>query len=282
MNEKIHTYAGALKTSRGRMLLMKTAGLAIVAGLGKAVMTMKEFLDETGLSYSQLLKLSPAILIAGDEARALMDEFGGINNVTGKTLISMKLLNFQYGISADSTAKLLGQMEAISNYSREQLLNQIKSNAELARANGVAPAQVMEDVASNTEFFAQYAKDGGDNIFKAAIKARKLGLSIDAIASSTDNLLDFESSIESQMEASVLLGRQINLDKARQLAFMGETSKLAEELKNQVGSEAEFNRMNVIQRKALAGAVGLNVEQLSKLIRNQETSKDLADKFKAK
>ena len=35
-----------------------------------------------------------------------------------------------------------------------------------------------------------------------------------------------------------------------------------------VGGEAEFNKMNVIQRKALAESVGLNVEQLSRLVRN--------------
>ena len=36
----------------------------------------------------------------------------------------------------------------------------------------------------------------------------------------------------------------------------------------QVGGEAEFNKMNVIQRKALAESVGVNVEQLSRLVRN--------------
>ena len=36
----------------------------------------------------------------------------------------------------------------------------------------------------------------------------------------------------------------------------------------QVGGEVEFNKMNVIQRKALADSVGVNVEQLSRLVRN--------------
>ena len=41
-----------------------------------------------------------------------------------------------------------------------------------------------------------------------------------------------------------------------------------EEILRQVGGEAEFNKMNVIQRKALADSVGVNVEQLSRLVRN--------------
>jgi len=40
------------------------------------------------------------------------------------------------------------------------------------------------------------------------------------------------------------------------------------EILKQVGGEAEFNKMNVIQRKALAESVGVNVEQLSRLVRN--------------
>ena len=40
------------------------------------------------------------------------------------------------------------------------------------------------------------------------------------------------------------------------------------EILKQVGGEVEFNRLNVIQRKALADSVGVNVEQLSRLVRN--------------
>ena len=84
----------------------------------------------------------------------------------------------------------------------------------------------------------------------------------------TESLLDFETSIEKQMEASVLLGRNINLDKARQLALAGKQDQMMGEILKQVGGEAEFNKMNVIQRKALAESVGVNVEQLSRLVRN--------------
>ena len=90
-----------------------------------------------------------------------------------------------------------------------------------------------------------------------------------AVSSITEGLLDFESSIEKQMEASVLLGRQLNLDRARQLALTGDQVGMMKEVLKQVGGEAEFNKMNVLQRRALAESVGTNVEQLSRLVRNQ-------------
>jgi hypothetical protein len=106
------------------------------------------------------------------------------------------------------------------------------------------------------------------NIINAGVAARKLGLEMSAVASISNSLLDFETSIEDQMTASLLLGRQINLDKARQLALAGDQEGVMKEILKAVGGEAEFNKMNVIQRRALAKSVGVEVEQLSRLVRN--------------
>ena len=84
-----------------------------------------------------------------------------------------------------------------------------------------------------------------------------------AVSSISESLLNFESSIAGQLEASMLLGREINLDRARQLALTGDQEGMMQEILKQVGGEAEFNKMNVLQRKALATSVGVSVEQLS-------------------
>ena len=164
--------------------------------------------------------------------------------------------------------KTLSIMESVSSQSRDALLNQLRTNAALAGQAGVAPALVMQDLADNAQFFAKFAKDGGMNILNASIAARKLGLELGAVESISESLLNFESSIENQLQASLLLGRQINLDKARQLAITGDQEGVMREILKQVGCEVEFNRLNVIQRKALADSVGVNVEQLSRLVRN--------------
>jgi len=106
------------------------------------------------------------------------------------------------------------------------------------------------------------------NIINAGVAARKLGLEMSAVASISESLLDFESSIEKQLEASLLIGREINLDRARQLSYLGEQGEMMDEILKQVGGEAEFNELNRIQRQALAESVGVSVEQLSRLVRN--------------
>ncbi len=172
------------------------------------------------------------------------------------------------GQTSSQLAKTLSIMESVSSQSRDALLNQLRTNAALAGQAGVAPALVMQDLADNAQFFAKFAKDGGMNILNASIAARKLGLELGAVESISESLLNFESSIENQLQASLLLGRQINLDKARQLAITGDQEGGMREILKQVGGEAEFNRLNVIQRQALADSVGVNVEQLSRLVRN--------------
>jgi hypothetical protein len=150
------------------------------------------------------------------------------------------------------------------------------------RKAGVPFKAIMDDVAGNTEFFAKFAKDGGANIFEAAKRAKELGVNLGDVASISESLLNFESSIEAQMNAQVLLGRSLNLDRARQLAFTGDQVGMMDEIMNQVGGEAEFNKMNVIQRKALADSVGLSVEKMGALVRAEEQNAAAADKTRLK
>ena len=55
---------------------------------------------------------------------------------------------------------------------------------------------------------------------------------------------------------------------------------MMDEIINQVGGEAEFNKMNVMQRQALADSVGLSVERMSALVRAEEQNAAAADKSK--
>jgi hypothetical protein len=49
-----------------------------------------------------------------------------------------------------------------------------------------------------------------------------------------------------------------------------------------MGGEAEFNKMNVRQRKALADSVGLSVEKMGQLVRAEEQNAQAAESSKGK
>ena len=297
--ESINDQLGFLKTfkniSKGINTVLSANPLlaiaAVVVGVISAVVKLNKALSETakefGVSRKEAaliegkLKLAQfnglGLSLTAEETRqafvAINNELGSINNTSVSLIRNIARGAAETGTTADEFTKVLSIIESVSTESRDELVNSLSSAADEVRRLGVQiPSAVFKDLASNTEFFAQFAKDGGDNILQAAIQARKLGLNLGDVANISENLLDFETSIEKQLEASVLLGRQINLDRARQLALSGDQEGLLQEIQKQVGGEAEFTRLNVVQRKALAESVGLNVEQLSRLVRNQATT----------
>ena len=246
-------------------------GAVIVGLLAKWVMASVKFANETGLAYTQTVQMGAALAINAEGVSALTSEFGNINDITSMHAGQMLRLNKQYGISATTSAKILKLQTATSGQTKSQLLTVQKEVAQMARLEGVSPAAVFESMAADSEAFAKFTKDSGKNLMKMAIQAKKVGLEMGSILSAMEGSLDLESSINAQFEASVLLGRQINLDKFRQLSLAGDALGAQKEIVRLVGSESEWNSMNLIQRKALAAAVGLQVAEVSKVVGAQNS-----------
>ena len=270
------------KSPLGILGIVVAIGAALVKVAGQVAETRKE-LGVSVVTAGKLLIANKALGVAAkgfglelqdvEEAqKAILSDLGGSVDEAIKLSLSFARTAAATGQTSDELGTTLSIMESISSASRDVLLNQIRSNAAMIEAAGVAPALVMKDIAQNAEFFATYAKDGGQNLIAAGAAARKLGLDMSAVSSITEGLLNFEQSIEASMMASQLLGRQINLDRARQLALVDDQEGMMREILKQVGGEAEFTKLVGVQRKALADAVGVNVEQLSRLVRNNQAS----------
>jgi hypothetical protein len=170
------------------------------------------------------------------------------------------------GLSADEGANLFGVLTQTANLSADQAEKLAEGAFQLARQAGVAPSAVMADIAGSAEEIAGFTKDGGDNIAEAAVQARQMGLSLSTTAKISKGLLDFESSISNEIEASVMIGKQLNFQKARQLALDGDIAGATKNIVDQLGSEAEFNKLNVLQRESLAKSIGVSVGELSKMV----------------
>jgi len=292
---KLGEVFGSINKAMGGMLGPMIAIVAIIAIAGKLAKmfyggiaeTRKEFgltfksaatlqatLNATTMEF-KMMGVSAEDVKAG--AQGIMDNLGGIGQVTRANLQTFASLNATLGLSGESAGVLASQMMAVGAGSIEAVGAQLESVGALAAANGVAPAKVLEDVAGASEAFANFAKDGGQNIFKAAISARKLGISMETVAGTADALLDFESSINAQMEASMLTGRNINTDKARELALAGDLDGMQREITKQIGSAAEYEKLNVVQRKSLAAAFGVSVSELGKMVTNQDKLNNMTE-----
>ena len=203
-------------------------------------------------------------------ANELSSEFGiGLEesaDLSAKIIDTAKAV----GLSNEEAAKLSGILQVTSGLSSEQAERLSEGAFQLAAANNVNPSAVLKDMAASSEDFAQFSKDGGDNLARAAVQARAMGLSLADTSKIASGLLDFEQSIAAEVEASVLIGRQLNLQKARELALNNDIEGAMRAVVDQLGSEAEFNELNSIQRDALAKSIGVEASQLAKMVANSE------------
>ena len=266
------------------LLAMVTAAIALVKILYEAYTAARDMrtelggsLIEAGKTAAKLKAVEASLFLTGYSSENVKENFDAIRkNLGGAEAASYGfLVNFSKtaqitGASAENLATILSIQESVSDASRETLLAQMEANALMIEMQGIAPEAIFNDLAENADFFAASMKAGTNNVRDTAIEARKLGLNLGTVAKISESLLDFESSIEKQMEASVLLGRQLNLDKARQLSFMDDQQGMMREILRQVGGEAEFGKMKGFQRRALADAVGVSVSELSRLARQRE------------
>jgi hypothetical protein len=215
-------------------------------------------------------------------ARELAKNFGGINNVSGELQAATSLISTNMGISGVEGAKLLGSFARLNGNSAEAALNLTKSTQEFAKQNGLVPADLMQDVANSTEEFALFGKDGGKNLITAAGAAAKMGVSLKTMTNVADNLLDFETSISKELELGAMLGRNINLDKARALAYQGDIVGATQETLRAVGGIDAFNKMDYFQKKATAELMGTTVEELQKMVTQQENANTVGGQLNEK
>ena len=181
------------------------------------------------------------------------------------------------GLSNTEGAKLIGTLSQVTGLSLTASDQFAKQTASLAKQEGVSPVAVLKDIAGSSEDIAKFTDASGENIGKAAIMATKLGTNLSTVAQVAEGLLDFQSSIGKEIEASIMLGRDLNFQKARELALNNDIEGAMAEVVGQLGTEEEFTRLNALQRKSLAASIGVSVDQLAKFVNNQEKAKTLQD-----
>jgi hypothetical protein len=173
------------------------------------------------------------------------------------------------------------QLSLVNGKSLEQNSKEILGGAKAyAMRNKVSlnEKQILKDVSKASAALTLSLGGGGEKLAEAAAKARQFGLSLEQTEKIANSLLNFEQSIESELSAELLTGKQINLERARQLALEGKSADAAAEIAKQVGTSKDFAKMNVIQQDALAKAAGMEREELAKSLMEREALQKIGAK----
>ena len=204
-----------------------------------------------------------------DSTRQLADNFGFA--VTEAQQLSFDIADGAkaLGVQADTMATLVGQFALVGDISKEQSHLLSEQIGLLAAQNDVAPQAVLKDIANSTEEMALFSKGGIKNFAQTAIEARKLGMSVKDVANTLKGMLNFEDSLNKELQASVMLGKNINLNEARRLTFAGDTAGAFQAIAKELG-DVDLGSLDPLTLQSVADAAGMSTEQLLKMSKGAE------------
>lgn len=199
-------------------------------------------------------------------------EYNELLGVTGKlnaeNAVTQTELTKQLGISVESAVQLRKFSEATGKNFQQQKLDSYEITSQISSQYGVQinQKQVMEEVGKQSAYTLVQFKGSTTALTEAISKAKALGTDLGKVNQIAGSLLDFESSISKELEAELLTGKQLNLERARYYALTNDISGLMDEINEQMGDFNDFQNMNVIQQQAFAESLGMSVGDLSEML----------------
>jgi competence protein ComGC len=288
----LSSIGGSIKESLSNPL---TAVIGLFGFLYKNAMDADKYIGD----------MAKGLSVTYDQAQQLNNEFAhfaAMSNDVGITQKGMSealtQVNAELGLSAKISNEQLGTMEKLNRYAGlnykqqaeilrtsvatgenyEDYIKNVQGTIKLKKfEQGLAlnEKKVMLDINAASDRIKLSIKGGGEGLANAAVEAAKLGVSLKDVENIANNLLNFEQSIEDELNAELLTGKDLNLEEARRLALNNDMEGVAREISKQVGTAAEFGKMNRIQQEAMAKAVGMTADQLGTALVEQEALKSV-------
>jgi hypothetical protein len=256
--------------------------------------TIFNYLKKIALDASdQVTKLQKGLVLSRDEAYAVRQEFnkmavesGNVALNTNRVIEANAKLGEQLGFNSKFTDDLNGQFviltkqiglseEAAGGLAKLSIasgktLKESKNIAfetvqSLSSQYGIQLNQreVLEEVGKISGQTLAMFKGSVPALTQAVAQAKLLGTTLDNTRKQASALLDFETSIENELQAELLTGQQLNLERARTAALMGDMTTVMQELNNQNIDFNKFSDMNLIAQDKVAAALGLSSHELS-------------------
>lgn len=233
----------------------------------EALRVKNEMNTVAGITKSQMLEASIAI----------NKELGASGQLTEENAKAFAKLNVNAGMTHE---ELMGitSLSLTNGKNIKQNTNEfITQTKQIAASKKIVlnEKQLMADIGKISAATTLSLGKNPKELAKTVATAKALGMEMGKLESIADGLLNFEQSIEDELSAELLTGKDLNLEKARQLALNNDIAGMAEEINKQIGNSEEYSKMNRIQQEALAKAVGMNREELAQTLYTQEQLKGL-------
>lgn len=241
--------------------LQKNLGLttAQAKGLSMEFMSMQQTTNDLFANYNDLTSAN----------NNLNESLGTSATFSADVLATQAKLMQVTGLAAEESAKLY-EYSLLTGQSQEAIYDGVGRTNKGVLNN----KKVLQEVLKTSGQLAAQYRNNPTLIAQAVIQTQKLGINLEQAKNMASGLLNFEDSISAELEAELLTGQELNLEKARALALQGKTAEAAAEMLKQTGGLAKFQSMNVLQQDALAKSMGLSTDELANsLVKAQQLEK---------
>ena len=256
-------------------------------GAGELAKNMNLTYTEANKARGELGSIATNSMDAALNVRALQESLMFIGNQLGSNAkineSDLKIYTKLREQAGFTNEELFGiqQLSLVNGKSLEKNSKEILGGAKAYASRNklmLNEKQILRDVSNASASLKLTLGGSAENVAIAAAKARQFGINLQQAESISQSLLNFESSIESELSAELLTGKNLNLERARGLALNGQTADAAAEIAKQVGTSADFTKMNVIQQEAIAKAAGMTKDELATSLMNREALSKLSGK----
>ena len=259
-----------IKLSAQRFAELDNAAASFRLNTGFLSSQTKQIETNIRVASRDLAGFGVTVEIASESAQQLANAFGDTAIANRENIEYVSLMKQNLGVSAEDSTALMQNFMGIGGMSSKVARETAGAAASMAKAAGVPFNAVMKEVAKPSAEVRSLIRGSVDALIKGAIEAKRLGTSLEAVGKAAAGMLDFQSSINDEMEASVLFGRDVNLQKARELAYAGDLENLAKEQSRLLQEAGDVSKMDYFQRMGIAKALGMSVEEMDKMNAKQQ------------
>jgi hypothetical protein len=247
-----------------------------VTDIAKNLMISK---DAAAGVYNNLKLLKPELNTIYNTTKDITEAFTDLIDLTEFAVIANKemietqiILTKNLGLSKEEAfgvqeAFIASNVEA--DKGKDIIYDQIAAFANQNKLI-ISGKKLFTDIAKTSKLIQINFNGNLNELTKTTLEAKKLGLNLDQVKRIGESLLDFEQSISSELEAELLTGRDINLEKARLYALNHDIAGLTQEIANQGITIETFAGMNVIQQQAIAKTLGMSAEEMGDMLYKQK------------
>lgn len=287
LNSYLKQMEPAISLALNPMTILITSVVLLGTFLASVVQRYKDMASEMKISLMQAKQLHEVQLdvltsqknqfATMQDIQDIQTEMIGSSGVMGNLLdkstqqLAINLVEvgkvFGYGnaeaVKLHKTFKNLGADDTLA----QNLQMNLGYMAEMA---GISPQIVSQDLIDSAETVSTYFAGMPDKAAKAVIQVRRMGMSLKQAGDIAQKMLDLEGFMTDMYELQAMSGSTIDFSVAFDKGLTGDIEGMTKEIMDNIGTTADYNKMDYLTRMKIAKTLGMSVDELGKSVNLHE------------